>query len=260
MTPTWILESNLSRSGVDQIEAACAALSVPSRRVQVRPFDPDPPDIDVPSPVVFYGATNFVTAIYRSRRYWPGVFFDEENFRVASYLGHWHMLNSDAELTTLEEFGRRSLDPEQLFFIRPDRDLKEFAGEVVRFADFAVWVDRISAGGGMLGPDCRIVVAEPVGIADEWRLFVVQGQVVTGSHYRSYLRLDVRPDVPVEVVEFAEAMARTWSPAEVFALDVGRSGPDLYVIEANCMNSAGFYAADVPALVARITEFVRSMP
>lgn len=86
VTPTWILESNLSRSGVGQIEAACAALGVPSRRVLVRPFDPDPPDIEVFGPVVFYGATNFVTNVYRSRRYSPGVFFDEDSFRMASYL------------------------------------------------------------------------------------------------------------------------------------------------------------------------------
>ena len=46
----------------------------------------------------------------------------------------------------------------------------------------------------------------------------------------------------------------------MFALDVGRSGPDLYVIEANCVNSAGLYAADVRALVSRITEFVKDMP
>ena len=260
MTPTWILQSNLSRTGVEQIEAACTALGVPSLRIQVRPFDPEPPDIQVPGSAVFYGATNFITTIYRSQRWHPGVFFDEENFRIATYLRHWNMLNSAAELTTLGEFGGRSLDPEQLFFVRPDRDLKEFAGEVVRFGDFAAWRDRITAGDYLLGPDCPIAVAEPVGIADEWRLFVVAGQVVTGSHYRSYFRLDVRHEVPAEVRAFAESMAQRWCPAAVFALDVGRSGSDLYVIEANCVNSAGLYAADVHALVARITEFVASAP
>jgi hypothetical protein len=256
MTLTWILQSNLSRTGVDQIEAACAALGVPSLRVMARPFDPHPPDVQVDGPAIFYGATNFVTTIHRSGRWHPGVFFDEENFRISAYLQHWDMLNNDAEQTTLGEFGRRGLDPEQLFFVRPDRDLKEFAGEVVRFGDFAAWQARISAGDYLLGPDCPIVVAPPVGIADEWRLFMVDGRAVTGSHYRSYHRLDVQPEVPTEVRAFAEAMARRWSPASVFALDVGRSGPGLYVIEANCVNSSGLYAADVRTFVAKTTEFV----
>lgn len=253
----WVIQNNLSRIGAEQLNSACTALSIPFLNIEVRPFDLEPPDLRLQGPIVFYGATNFINTIYQTNRWKPGVFFDAESFCMSAYLKHWKMLNSGAELTTLGEFGQRKLSSEELFFIRPDRDLKEFAGEVISFGDFTAWQSKISAGGYLLGPDCKILVSEPVGISNEWRLFIVDGKVITGSHYRSYFRLDVNPDVPDEVISFAEDMAKIWTPSPVFVMDVGKSGEGLYVIEANCFNSSGFYAADIKALVASITEYVK---
>jgi ATP-grasp domain, R2K clade family 3 len=84
--------------------------------------------------------------------------------------------------------------------------------------------------------------------------------VVAGSQYRTYFRLDVRPAVPGDVRAFAENMAHTWAPARAFVLDVARSGPGLYVIEANCLNSAGFYAADVDAIVRAVSTMPAAPP
>jgi len=254
---TWAIESNLHSSGAVELQDACNKLQVPYVNVYSVPFSNEPPEIDVSGHVVFYGATSCVTNIYKTKKYVPGVFFDEDNFRMSSYLRNWEMLNSDAETTTLAEFSDRNEDPNRLFFIRPDKDLKEFAGEVVRFGDFSSWVDKVSLGGGIFGIDCEIVVAEPVGISNEWRIFVVNGKAITGSHYRSYLRLDVHPEVPQEVISFAEDMAKIWSPAEVFALDVGRSGSKLYVIEANCMNSSGLYSSNAVDLVSNINSYIQ---
>lgn len=50
-------------------------------------------------------------------------------------------------------------------------------------------------------------------------------------------------EMPAEVVEFARETAAIWAPAPVFVLDVARSADQLYVVEANCFHSAGFYAA-----------------
>lgn len=253
---TWVIQSNLSKSGSEQLFEACQTLGIPSRKIEVQPFDPEPPTLDMEGSVIFYGATNFITTIHRSRKWSPGAFFDEQTFRISEYLKHWRMLNEEAELTTLREFGQRNIDPDELFFVRPDRDLKEFAGEVIRFGNFSEWQQKITAGDYLLEPDCPIIVAPPVGIADEWRLFIVDGKAVTGSHYRSYHFLTVFAEVPQEVIDFAEEMAKKWSPSPVFVLDVGRSGPHLYVIEANCINSSGFYAADVVKLVKEVTNFI----
>jgi len=250
---TWVIQNNLSRSGTNSIIEACEILDIPYLSIEVIPFDPEPPQIEVEDLAIFYGATNFINTVHKSRKWKPAVFFDDSNFRISECMKHWKMLNAEAKITTLKEFGSSSLDPDELFFIRPDKDLKEFSGEVIRFGLFSEWADRISFGDPLF--DCPIVVAEPVGIADEWRLFIVAGKVITGSHYRTYGLLTSYPGIPQEVITFAEEMAKIWSPAEVFVLDIGRSGKDLYVIEANCMNSSGFYSSDVTKLVKNITEY-----
>ena len=87
---------------------------------------------------------------------------------------------------------------------------------------------------------------------------VVDGEVVTGSHYRSYQRLDVTPAVPDEVKRFAERILADRSPAPVVVVDIGRSGDELFVVEFNGACSSGFYAADLSLWVAAVGRFVGS--
>ena len=254
MALTWVIQNNLSKSGSDNIINACKILGIPYLSISAIPFDPKPPQIEIEGLAVFYGATNFINTVHKSGKWKPAVFFDEEKFRISEYMKHWKMLNEAAKITTLKEFGVSDLDPDELFFVRPDKDLKEFAGEVIRFGLFSEWVERISFGDSLF--DCPIIVAEPVGIADEWRLFVVDGEVVTGSHYRTYGLLTSYATIPPEVIVFTEEMTKIWSPADIFVLDVGKSGKDLYVIEANCVNSSGFYSSDVTKIVKSIAEYI----
>jgi hypothetical protein len=38
-------------------------------------------------------------------------------------------------------------------------------------------------------------------------------------------------------------------------MDIGLCGEDLYIIECGCMNSAGFYDADIDKIVQSVTEY-----
>jgi len=62
------------------------------------------------------------------------------------------------------------------------------------------------------------------------------------------------------VIAFAEARCRQFSPHEIFVMDVCESGGDLYIVECNCMNAAGFYDANVEAIIAEVTDYIQSMP
>lgn len=104
----------------------------------------------------------------------------------------------------------------------------------------------------------RLVLCPPRTIEDEWRLFVVDGRVVTGSHYRRGDTLDVRADVPVEVVSFGETIAARYAPSPAFVLDVAHSDGALRVVEYNCLHGAGFYASDVDAVVRALNAYVRA--
>lgn len=262
MNIRWVVQSNLLNAvDHDRIIAVCDKHGYAHESVKVIPFTPELPDVSVDMPAVFYGGTNFINNVHQSGRWKPGAFFNDD-FSVKSYLQHYgsSMLCHPCTFTTLREFSSEHRDPGELFFVRPDRDLKMFAGEVMDFNRIVTWerslrhmVDCSKHPG--LTPDTEVVVSQPCNIAHEWRLFIVGGVVSTGSHYRSYMTLDVKDDLPERVRKFAEGLCRVWMPADVFVMDVGESADNLYVIECNCFNSAGFYASDVEKVIVDVSTW-----
>ena len=203
----WIIQDNLG-SYDNQLINSCKTNGITFEAIKVIPFDPTIPNIPTNQSTLFYGSTNFVTNIWKSNLWKPGVFFNEENFTFRSYKKYWDILNSEAKIMTIKDLYKENINPDEFIFIRPNKDLKEFAGEVI-----------------------------------------------TGSHYRTYGHLKVSKDLPKEVIEFAKIQVDKWSPSVVFAIDIARCGNNLYVVEANCFNSSGFYDSDINKLVNSITSF-----
>ena len=254
---TWAVQTNLiNQRDLQSLKAACEKTGQNFLDFQAIPFSDELPDVPNQGPTVFYGATRCMAQVHSSRRWNPGVFFDEAFFNFNCWSQQLPTLNGGAQVTTLEGLASQNHAAERLFFVRPCDDSKAFAGEVMAFGDIQQWCRQLSAEACEVSPSCPIVAAEPVGIAKEWRLFVVEGKVASGSQYRVNHRLEVDPLVPAEVCDFVERLADRWQPAPVFVMDVALSGGDLYVIEVNCFNSAGFYASDVERIVARVSACV----
>ena len=254
----WIIQgSGIKPRAVERLTAACARLGLEHRLVRHVPFSDALPDVPVDEvPTVFYGAVSLVERVHRAGRWAPGVFFDDAAFAYGAWLPVYgeHALNHGAAFTTLAALADGEGEDGVHRFIRPVEDSKAFAGDVQTLGEIRAWVAQMRASGVDELLTLPVVAAEPVGLADEWRVFVVEGRAAAGSHYRSHHRLDVRPGLPAEVVAFAEARARDFAPAPVFVMDIARSGPGLYVIELNCFNSSGFYDADVEAVLAAVSE------
>ncbi|MBS2037685.1 ATP-grasp domain-containing protein [bacterium] len=256
MTLRWAIQSNLiNQADLDRLLQACRRLGRPATTFTTIPFSNQPPDLDNATPTIFYGSTGCMSNIWESRRWQPGVFFDPGRFSFPAWSSAYgsHCLNAGARQTTLGDLIRQPHQPDHPLFLRPIHDDKAFAGEVMTFAEIQHWVAGLDQT--VLSLDCPILVAEPVGIAHEWRLFLVNGRYSTGSHYRTRQRLDVYAEVPSEVVALAENLAAGWQPAPVFVLDMAQSGDSLYVVEINCFNSAGFYASNVEQLVKDVSEY-----
>ncbi len=149
------------------------------------------------------------------------------------------------ELTTLSEAWalRRPV------FVKPPSD-KQFPAAVYPGGS------RLPRTGERIRPDTAVLVCEPVTFAIEYRLFVLDGHVVTGSRYARYGRLDTSPldgdRGEAAVRAFAAALladcADTLPSAVV--VDVGLiQDPDTgeerwAVVEANMPWFAHSYAAD----------------
>ena len=259
----WVIQKNLINiEDHNKIRDICLSHGYSHESIDVVPFSPDIPAIDTDQLTVFYGATNFINNIYLSKRWNPGTFFTE-NFTMRASTEHYkeHMINYPCEFSTIREFSGSHQPMDKQFFIRPVKDLKEFTGEVMEFNKMVGWERQLRYLPGCdnnpnLTLDTEILVAEPCGIAHEWRAFVVNGMVSSGSHYRSYMHLDANKDFPQRVVDFVERMCEIWMPAPIFVMDIGESAGNLYIVECGCFNSAGFYKSDVEKIVVDISEFI----
>ena len=118
------------------------------------------------------------------------------------------------------------------------------------------WTESLLTNNAQATMDMQVMVSNAAGISREWRAFVVRKKVVGCSLYRTNMRLTERRESPKEVMEFAEGMCDIWTPADVFAMDVGESGGSLYVVECGGFNSCGVYAADMRHVVAAVNDHV----
>lgn len=254
MTVRWVVHVNLGGQYVDDLKAACEKCGCDFYPEDHIPFSGILSEAPDDLPTVFYGATGWIDLIHKNNHWTPGVFFNPD-----SVCQEWiekygdRALNHGGMRTSFVEFSKMSHDPGTQFFVRPCSDQKEFAGEVMSFEQIKKWNSVLLSDASGLGT-LPIWVAEPVGLSHEWRLFFVDGDVVAGSHYRSNHELDVNPDVPYRVIDFAKKRRLEYEPSPVFVMDIGQSN-NLYVIEVGCFNSAGFYAANIEDIVKSVSAY-----
>jgi hypothetical protein len=248
----WIIQSNIFREDAyDDLLDTFKSANIPFIELRVIPFshelDPVP---QVENPIAVYGSTTLVR-IAKKYGWGPGVFWDEElNFQT--WLPHWgeHLLNYDAEVVRFEDIkftGKK--------FIRPVDDLKLFAGMVVDSDNFTEWQDKVVMyDDGMVTKNTLCVVSDTKTIVREYRFFVVDGKVVTGSQYKLGNRLYFKTLDPswFEWV-YVQRKVDQWQPDRGFVIDIAElSDKSFKIIEVNNLNSSGFYACDVSKIIQAV--------
>ena len=257
----WIIQENLiAENDLNEIQNACTKLDVPFEEVKVIPFSPDLPDFQVDPDNIYYGSTTFMDNIYQelSPR---GLFFNDKTFSMKNYIKQWgsHMLSSEAEVMPFGEFMEKDHDPESQWFLRPDADSKAFAGIVMTFGEVSHWFHNVMKCDSMeITKDTLILAGPPYGISKEWRNYIVNKKVITSTRYRENFRLSKSgTDIPQDMIDFVEERCKEYQPHDVFAMDIALCGGDYYIIECGCMNSVGFYHADIFEYVKSLTEYMR---
>lgn len=260
MSVTWIIQTNMgSQSDILQYVEGVRQSGAKVIEVEYIPFSGQLPEMDADGPVVLYGAVDFIKVAKESGR-WPlGVFGDIDTFTYENWAKHYGdmLLNSpkDTELMQVGDFSLEGRNPEDLIFVRPQHDTKSLVGSVMSVQEFYTW--SLEARKGLFANvnyDTPIVVAKPYGISAEWRLFVVNNEVVASSQYHKKGRLFKSEGAPGEVLDFARKVIDTWSPVPAYVLDIGMSANNYYIIEAQGFNSAGVYAANVKDIADAVNK------
>lgn len=213
--------------------------------------------LEMDGPVMVYGS--YTLALISKKRDWtPGAFVNE-HFTHDAWVAGWgdtHLLNGDARVCRLDEIEQVIGTREQVF-LRPLEDTKSFSGMVVARDEALWWAQRaIDADGPMLNSSTEVVVASTRSILAEYRLFVVDGRVVTSSLYKMGSRVISEAYTPDSVLAFAKRCIDQWVPDRAFVLDIAETPEGLKVIEVNNINSAGVYAANISRLVQELDAMV----
>lgn len=262
MKPLWIIESGIGAScNIGEYIAGVRASGAAVYEAHVMPGSGDLPDVAHDGPVVVFGSAPFVAAAQAARRWQPGVFASPSVFSYENWARHYGslLLNSPdvVRLTTVRQFVDDVRPDDEDIFVRPQHDTRAIPGGVRRAGEFRDWCRRVNAGGYPgVGGDTPIVVGQPFGIEAEWRLFIVDGEIVGASQYRRRHQLFKVTGAPEEIVAFARMAIARWTPADAYVLDVCLSGDTPFIIEAQSINSAGHYAADVTAIASAVNTMV----
>jgi hypothetical protein len=259
---TWVVQSNfLDINQINPLVEALRARDIPFVDVGVIPFsDEFVTPIDVQDDVIIpYGSTRLCNIA--EKRGWKGLYFDRAVNRADVWNKHRDdMLNGDAEFMTVGEasviFGERA--DEDVWFIRPVEDLKQFNGTVTTSAEIRRWMTSIESGNFSFGEDTVVAVSKPKDILMEWRYFVVGGKIVTGSSYRMRGLKLTRRETDEKVIAEAQSLAEKWLPHENVVMDLALTDDGLKVVEFNCINGSGFYYHDIPAFAVALTEYARN--
>lgn len=217
---------------------------------------PEPEVHDSQSMVMFgsYALWRFAEA----RGLHPGI------FRIAPFVHEkpWQpfMLNGpDGKFLQVNEIEAKLPDDGCHWFIRPVADSKEQAGKVLVAADICETARKVMAFDADEIPNrsrrsnTLMMLTQPSRIEKEWRIWIVNGAVITYSPYKEGIRVTYRHEIDSDALEFAQTLAGLnagYSPA--YVMDICRTEDGLRLVETNCINAAGFNAADFVKLAAAI--------
>jgi hypothetical protein len=214
------------------------------------------PVIDDPGAVILFGS--YTLWRHAEARGWrPGV------IRVAPFVHEeaWKpfLMNGRAVFVRVGEIAEWLPEDDRQWFIRPVGDDKEVAGNVrsaARIREMArkvMALDAEETPEGSLRHDTLMMLAPPARILREWRIWVVKDEIVTYSLYREGGRVIYRSEIDPDALGFArDLIARNEGYACAYVMDICRVAEGLRLLETNCINAAGFYAADIARLAVRL--------
>ncbi|MEM6619996.1 MAG: ATP-grasp domain-containing protein [Pseudomonadota bacterium] len=221
-------------------------------------LDPEPVIVD-PGRTVLFGS--YTLWRYAARAgLWPGV------FRIAPFVREtpWQpfMLNGpDALFLTLRDVPRDLPRADRDWFVRPVADSKESPGQVrhrdaiLALANQVLALDPADIPRGSLRHDTELMLTPPARILQEWRVWVVDGAVRSFSLYKQGSRVVYRPEIDDDAASFAaDLVRRNPGYGRAYVLDICRTEAGLRLLETNCINAAGFYAADLGPVVSAIEQ------
>lgn len=201
--------------------------------------------------VFFFGSANGGRGIEQYG--WKPGHLINENFTFEKYITVYgsNLLNNDFLIASLESLTSNIILDK--FFARPVGDMKEFEGQTFTKAAWLDWIRDLTNSNLLQDMNNKTkvfmsTVKEP--IQQEIRCWIVNDKLVTSSQYKignrvNYLNMDNNEEVTL----FANQIAKIFSPAKAYCLDICLYQDEYKIVELGCINHCGFYDADMSKLI-----------
>ena len=141
-------------------------------------------------------------------------------------------------------------------FIKPSRDQKSFGagilpqGSTVR--EFLSQQKTLPSYS-----DEHVLFSSVKNITCEWRFFVINQEVITGSLYKLGNMVRYSSEIPHDVKEIAKNYAKLYQPRDIFTMDIAETNEGYKIVEYNCFNASGLYACDTMSLFHYAHEYMQ---
>ena len=160
------------------------------------------------------------------------------------------MVNSDAQVLSMSDNLTTKFDSD--VFIKPSDDMKGFVATILKAGETieegVKKVKRLTTW-----KDIDLIVSKVKYIDREYRFFVWNGEVVTGSQYFENGVVSVSEHIPQHIQDFAKKITSKFHPAKGFTIDIAEmKNKELKVVEYNCINISGHYASNMTLLLSKI--------
>jgi hypothetical protein len=252
----WVIQDRIYETGFEVLKELLVRFDIPHDIVKVVPFSHELiPEIEPKGLVMACGGTT-LSKIAIQRGWTPGTFLnDDHDYRQWERHYGAELLNAGSTVSRFADV----VPQEKPFFIRPCTDGKAFTGMVTDWPTFSEWQHKVvvlheqdtSAYMSLTG-DTMVSYGPVRTIYREYRFFIVDGRAVTQSVYKVGTKVMYSADVEPDAIAYANRIASIWGPARAYCLDICLTPDGYRVMEINCINSAGFYAIDIPKFVDAI--------
>lgn len=213
------------------------------------------PDYDPGTNEVFCFGAIKLARVAAKQGWSPGSMMND-NHDYMVYKDHWkeNLLNYDSKIHKLtDDFNWKEGESK---FIRPTQDTKSFTGACFTKIE---WEERLEYNlhnfkSNVFNEETLVQVSTVKTISKEMRFWVVNGKVITGSTYRDAGVFNIHGTVFPEDYEYAQTMVDIFQLNEAFVIDTCVVNGEYKIVEAGCINAAGFYNADMLKVIMALED------
>ena len=256
----WLLQSDVFSEKLELLTDAITEQGMEYKIVKYVPFqDNEYHVLSQDDCVVSFGSINFINQVKRNG-WTPNVWLNEKALECTTYYSYYgkYLINQFYTILPFAEFQRRKKEffaGRDGLFIRPNSNMKEFAGGVFYRENFES-DEAHSLRYSDIEPSTLIIIAPPEYIHSEWRFVIADRKAVTWSRYKTDMAYLPSPNAPQEAIDLANEIAQVeWRPSNVFIVDIGMTGRGKFgLIEIGAFNCAGLYMCDRSLIVKEISK------